>query len=143
MGAHIVLSPVGFVGNKNIWLQVSGVWQKAQLNHFFAVESGFNGELGKTQSRQEYKTQGGKKQVEGAFSGSMGLWGESIIHAPLPMTPKEDGILQRTYGKKGFIISDLDLKKRKQALKEFNALAQLNPEFYAKIRGLGGKMTGI
>jgi len=42
MGADIVLSPVGFVGERNSWLQLSGVWQKAQLNHFFAIESAFN-----------------------------------------------------------------------------------------------------
>jgi predicted amidohydrolase len=114
LGADIVLSPVGFVGEKNTWLQASGAWQQAQLNHFFAVESAFNGKLGQKR-----------------------LWGESIIHAPLPMTLQEDGILQRTNNKKQFIISVLDRQKRGEALGEFNALAQLNREFYGKIYGLG------
>ena len=47
MGTDIVVSPVGFVGDRNACLQVSGVWQKAQLNHLFVVESAFNGILGK------------------------------------------------------------------------------------------------
>jgi predicted amidohydrolase len=45
-GADIVLSPVGFIGEKNRALQISGMWQEVQQNQFFAVESGFNGFLG-------------------------------------------------------------------------------------------------
>jgi predicted amidohydrolase len=44
-GAGIVLSPVGFTGEKNRALQVSGMWQEVQQNQFFAAESGFNGFL--------------------------------------------------------------------------------------------------
>jgi len=43
-GADIVLSPVGFTGEKNRALQISGMWQEVQQNQFFAVESNFWGE---------------------------------------------------------------------------------------------------
>ncbi len=136
MGTDIVVSPVGFVGDRNACLQVSGVWQKAQLNHLFVVESAFNGILGKKEPEQD---SGDYADKFNDGPGHRMLWGESIIHAPLPMTPHEDGILQRTYGNKDFVMADLDLQKRSQALKEFNALVQLNPGFYEKIRCLGGK----
>ena len=35
-GADIILSPVGFVGENNRALQVSGMWQEVQQNQFFA-----------------------------------------------------------------------------------------------------------
>jgi len=141
MGARLVVSPVGFVGDRNAYLQLSGVWQKAQLNHFFAVESAFNGRLGTKGLLQENSTlswAGGDEEYNVA-SGCKMLWGESIIYAPLPMTPQENGILKRTSGKIDFITADLDRQGRRQALKEFNALAQLNPGFYTKIRRLGGQ----
>ncbi|MDD3839464.1 MAG: hypothetical protein PHP06_02720 [Clostridia bacterium] len=119
LGADVVISPVGFVGEINPWVQVSGVWQTTQLNHYFALESAFNGRLGE-------KT----------------LWGESIIHAPLPMTYKEQGILERSHGSKQLIVSRLDNEARRRATKEFNVLAQLNPDFYDEIQGLGGAKNG-
>ena len=74
-GADIILSPVGFRGENNPALQVSGMWQEVQQNQFFAVESGFNG-----------------------FLGEQNFWGESVIYAPLEMTKKEDGYLARSSG---------------------------------------------
>ena len=66
-GADIVLSPVGFIGEKNRALQISGMWQEVQQNQFFAVESGFNG-----------------------FLEEQSFWGESVIYAPLEMTEGRD-----------------------------------------------------
>jgi predicted amidohydrolase len=71
-GADIVLSPVGFIGEKNRALQVSGMWQEVQQNQFFAVESGFNG-----------------------FLEEQSFWGESVVYAPLEMTEKENGFISK------------------------------------------------
>lgn len=114
-GAEIILSPIGFVGKRNPWLQASGTWQTTQLNHFFAVEAAFNGEIEK-----------------------INLWGESRINAPLSMTDRRDGILKGTRGKKDMIYADLDKKVLKKAKEEFDVLKQLNPSFYGEITGLGG-----
>lgn len=106
-GADLVLSPVGFRGIKNEARQVAGIWREVQQNLFFAVESGFNGTL---------------------FN--MEFWADSIIHAPLEMTLKDDGILVRSNFSKGLIYSHLNRDERKRAINRFNVLKQLNPDFY-------------
>ena len=115
-GADIVLSPVGFIGEKNRALQISGMWQEVQQNQFFAVESGFNG-----------------------FLGEQSFWGESIIHAPLEMTEKENGFLTRTKGQQSLIIAELDNKKRRKAISKFDVLSQLNREFYRQMKMFRGR----
>jgi predicted amidohydrolase len=110
-GADIILSPVGFTGEKNLALQVSGMWQEVQQNQFFAVESGFNG-----------------------FLGEQSFWGESVIYAPLEMTEKGDGYLARSSGQQSLIIAELDNKKRKKAISKFDVLSQLNREFYQQMK---------
>jgi predicted amidohydrolase len=110
-GADIILSPVGFTGEKNRALQVSGMWQEVQQNQFFAIESGFNG-----------------------FLGEQSFWGESVIYAPLEMTEKGDGYLARSSGQQSLIIAELDNKKRKKAISKFNVLSQLNREFYQQMK---------
>jgi len=110
-GADIILSPVGFTGEKNRGLQVSGLWQEAQQNQFFAVEGGFNG-----------------------FLGEQDFWGESVIYAPLEMTEKEDGYLARSSGQQSLIITELDNKKRRKAISKFDVLSQLNREFYQQMK---------
>ena len=115
-GADIVLSPVGFIGEKNRALQVSGLWQEVQQNQFFAVESGFNG-----------------------FLGEQSFWGESVIYAPLEMTEKEDGYLKRSSGQRSFIIAELDNKKRRKAISKFDVLSQLNREFYQQMKMFRGR----
>ena len=110
-GADIVLSPVGFTGEKNRALQVSGMWQEVQQNQFFAVEVGFNG-----------------------FLGEQSFWGESIIHAPLEMTGKENGFLTRTEGQQSLITAELDNKERRKAISKFDVLSQLNREFYQQMK---------
>ena len=109
--ADIILSPVGFIGEKNRALQVSGMWQEVQQNQFFAVESGFNG-----------------------FLGEQSFWGESVIHAPLEMTEEEDGYLGRSRGQKSLIIAKLDNEQRKKAISKFNVLLQLNHQFYRQMK---------
>jgi len=115
-GADIVLSPIGFTGEKNRALQVSGMWQEVQQNQFFAVESGFNG-----------------------FLRERNFWGESIIHAPLEMTEKENGFLTRTKGQQSLIIAELDNKKRRKTISKFDVLSQLNREFYRQMKMFRGK----
>jgi predicted amidohydrolase len=110
-GADIVLSPVGFTGGKNLNLQINGMWQETQQNQFFTVESGFNG-----------------------FLGEKVFWGESVIHAPLEMTEKEDGYLDRSREQKNLLIVDLDNKKRKKTISKYNVLNQLNYQFYRKMK---------
>jgi predicted amidohydrolase len=110
-GADIILSPVGFRGENNPALQVSGMWQEVQQNQFFAVESGFNG-----------------------FLGEQNFWGESMIHAPLAMTRRENGFLARSKGQQGLIIAELDNKKRRKAISKFDVLSQLNREFYQQMK---------
>jgi len=113
-GADIVISPVGFIGEKNRALQVSGLWQEVQQNQFFAVESGFNG-----------------------FLGEQSFWGESVIYAPLEMTEKEDGYLERSSEQQSFIITELDNKKRRKVISKFDVLSQLNREFYQQMKMFG------
>ena len=115
-GADIVLSPVGFTGEKNRALQVSGMWQEVQQNQFFAVEAGFNG-----------------------FLGERNFWGESIIHAPLEMTEEEDGYLERSSGQQSLIIAKLDNRKRRKAISKFDVLSQLNREFYQQMKMFRGR----
>ncbi len=110
-GVDIVLSPVGFIGEKNRALQVSGMWQEVQQNQFFAVESGFNG-----------------------FLGEQSFWGESCIHAPLEITEEGDGYLDRSKGQQSLIIAELDNDRRKEAILKYNVLFQLNPQFYRQMR---------
>ena len=115
-GADIVLSPIGFIGENNPALQISGMWQEVQQNQFFAVESGFNG-----------------------FLRERNFWGESIIHAPLEMTEKENGFLTRTKGQQSLVIAELDNKKRRKAISKFDVLSQLNREFYQQMKMFRGK----
>jgi len=115
-GADIVLSPVGFTGEKNRALQVSGMWQEVQQNQFFAVESGFNG-----------------------FLGEQSFWGESVIYAPLEMTEEGDGYLERSSGQQSLIIAQLDNKKRRKAISKFDVLSQLNREFYQQMKMFRGR----
>ena len=115
-GVDIVLSPVGFTGEKNRALQISGMWQEVQQNQFFAVESGYNG-----------------------FLGEQSFWGESFIYAPLEMTEKENGFLTRTKGQQSLIITELDNKKRRKAISKFDVLSQLNREFYQQMKMFRGK----
>ncbi|OQY40961.1 hypothetical protein B6228_00615 [Candidatus Atribacteria bacterium 4572_76] len=115
-GADIVLSPVGFTGEKNRSLQISGMWQEVQQNQFFAVESGFSG-----------------------FLGEQSFWGESVIYAPLEMTEAGDGYLERSNGQQSLIIAQLDNKKRRKAILKFDVLSQLNREFYQQMKMFRGR----
>lgn len=110
-GADIVLSPAGFIGEKNQALPLSGMWQEVQQNQFFAVESGFNG-----------------------FLGEQNFWGESVIYGPLEMTEKGDGYLARSGGEQNLIITELNNGKRKKAISKFDVLSQLNQEFYQQMK---------
>lgn len=113
-GADIILSPVALAGSKNEALQLSGMWQEAQQNLFFALESGYNG-----------------------FLGPRSFWGESAIHAPLEMTEEEDGLLSKRSNGNTVIAAELDNASRKKAIRRFDVLSMLNPAFYRKMQGFG------
>lgn len=111
-GVDLVMAPAAIKGGENIHMQISGLWQNVQQNLFFAVECGFKGNL---------------------FNHD--FYSYSAIHAPLEMTIRENGILafEGKNCKSQIIMADLDNEKRKEAIKKFNTLAQLNIEFYKDI----------
>ncbi len=109
-GAEIILSPAGYIGEKNRVLQLCGLWEEVQQNQFFAVESGFNG-----------------------FLGELNFWGESIIYAPLEMTVNQDGYLEKGRDRSGLVKAFLDNKRRVETISKFNVLSQLNLGFYRKM----------
>ncbi|HYE81584.1 MAG TPA: nitrilase-related carbon-nitrogen hydrolase [Clostridia bacterium] len=116
-GVELVLSPVAIKGKGNISRQLSGLWQNVQANLFFGIESGFKGSL----------------------NGCV-FHGRSIIHAPLPMTEKENGFMAiENNTREGMLVAaELDSEKRKEAVRRFNTLAQLNPEAYKDIFMVSG-----
>lgn len=127
METDLVVAPIGWVGKPNFWHQLSGMWKDVQQNQFFAVESGFNGLMAGTE-----------------------FWGESMIHAPVEMTPNEDGFLCRTgrldstagemnrAPQSRIIFAGLDQTRRQQAIAGFDVLGQLHPELYRRMRLFGG-----
>ncbi|WP_353892301.1 carbon-nitrogen hydrolase family protein [Proteinivorax hydrogeniformans] len=115
-GCDLVISPIGYIGYYNEALQISGVYQKVQQNLFFAIESGYNGAL------------------EG-----ISFWGDTGIYAPLPMTYKEQGFMGRAQEGSKLILADLNQEERMHAIKQFDVLAQLNPDCYCQMKMYGGE----
>lgn len=119
-GVELVLSPVAIIGAGNMPGQLAGLWQNVQSNLFFCVESGFKGNF---------------KNLE--------FYSRSIIHAPLEMTEKESGFMAFEGNAHGtpIIAAVLDNEKRREAVKKFNPLGQLNIEAYKDmfpVCGTGG-----
>ncbi|QCX33240.1 carbon-nitrogen hydrolase family protein [Caloramator sp. E03] len=109
-GADLVLSPVSIYG-KTFSYQMSALWQNVQQNLFFGVESG----------------------LKGNFDGK-DFYSLSIIHAPLEMTERENGILEiERNNYSSIIMAQLDNEKRKEAIKKFNVLSHLNTKLYEDI----------
>ncbi len=108
----LVLAPAAIRGGKNVRLQLSGLWQNVQQNLFFGVESGLKGNL---------------------FNHD--FYSYSAIHGPLEMTARENGLLafERKTDKNQIITAMLDNEQRKEAVKKFNTLAQLNIDLYKDI----------
>lgn len=108
-GAELVLAPAAVKGGRSFSRQLSGLWQNVQQNLFFGIESG----------------------IKGCFNGG-DFCSLSIIHGPLELTEEENGFLalEGTEEKNPVIAAELDNEKRKQAVKKFNTLAQLNIELY-------------
>ena len=110
-GVELVLAPAAVRGGDGGLGQLAGLWQNVQSNLFFGVESGF----------------------KGSFRGK-DFYSASMIHAPLEMTDKGDGILAtEAPGGSNIVVADMDNTRRKEAVKSFNTLAQLNPEAYRDI----------
>lgn len=108
--ADLVLSPVAIYG-KILSYQLSALWQNVQQNLFFGVESGFKGK----------------------FDGK-DFYSLSIIHAPLEMTERENGILEIERNNYSSIITaELDNEKRIKAVDKFNVLDKLNKKLYTNI----------
>jgi predicted amidohydrolase len=115
LGADLVLSPVGFTGCRSKALQFSGMWEEVQQNLFYAVESGFNGKV----------------------AGKV-LWGKSILHAPVDLSPETDGILAAAGDDAPMVSAEFDLEKRLGHAAGSDVLKQLNPDFYWKMNMFGG-----
>ncbi len=111
-GVELILAPTAVKGSGNISRQLAGLWQNVQANLFFGIESSF----------------------KGSFKGH-DFQGHSIIHAPLEMTAEEDGFLalEDKNPEAAIITAELDNEKRKEAVRKFNTLAQLNIEAYKDI----------
>lgn len=110
-GVELVLAPAAVRDGREGIGQLAGLWQNVQSNLFFGVESGF----------------------KGSFRGNE-FFSTSMLHGPLEMTEKGDGILgTEASGGKPIVWADLDNVKRKEAVRHFNTLAQLNPEAYRDI----------
>jgi predicted amidohydrolase len=109
-GVNLALAPMAIKGSRNFARQIAGVWQNVQQNLFFAVESGF----------------------KGTFEG-IEFFSESAIHAPLEMTPEEDGFLTKEGSDGDLIWAELLEDKRQEAILKFDVLKQLNPEAYKNI----------
>ncbi|MCX7884929.1 MAG: hypothetical protein N2448_07885 [Caloramator sp.] len=106
-GADLVLSPVAVRKQKQSF-NISPLWENVQQNLFFGVESGF----------------------KGSFK-NMDFNSLSLIHGPLEMTERENGILEieRNNDCK-LITANLDNEKRKNAIKKFDVLSKLNIKLY-------------
>ncbi|MDR3552697.1 MAG: carbon-nitrogen hydrolase family protein, partial [Clostridia bacterium] len=111
----LVLCPVALEKEGGLPLQLSGVWREVEQNQFFAVESCFCGVFGGA----EY-------------------YGDPIIHAPLEMTAKSDGLLARGDAQNDTATAVLDNEKRIKGIAVFDVLSQLNPELYQNMHLFGG-----
>ncbi|SKA77492.1 Carbon-nitrogen hydrolase [Caloramator quimbayensis] len=106
-GADLVLSPAA-IREQKYCFNISPLWENVQQNLFFGVESGFKG---------SYK--------------NMNFNSLSIIHAPLEMTERENGILEIERNNDcNLIVANLDNEKRKNAIKKFDVLSKLNIKLY-------------
>lgn len=114
-GAEMILSPVAIKGNGNCPDQLKGVWQNVQANLVYAVESGFKGDF------QDHH-----------FSS------KSVIHAPLAITPKEDGFIAVEDDQSDLVVADLDFTRHAEAIAEFDPLRQLNPGAYQNLFATAG-----
>ena len=119
-GANLVLCPMALIGGEKPAALLRGVWQIVQQNLFYAVESGMKG------------------MVFGQRFHS-----SSLVHAPLAAAPRGDGFLA-TEARKGMeddgeniIVCDLDLRRLQDAMRAFNPLRQLNPDFYRNAQKVG------
>lgn len=111
-GADLVLAPAAIRSERNMAVQLSGLWQNVQQNLFFGVESGFKGRV---------------------FDSD--FYSRSIIHGPLEMTNRENGFIKfesNNYSD-NIITAELDNEKRKEAVKKFDTLRSLNTDLYKDI----------
>lgn len=119
-GAELILAPAAIKGGRNFSRQLSGLWQNVQQNLFFGIESGF----------------------KGSFDGNE-FYSRSIIHGPLELTERDNGLLSfENKGKRSpAVCAELDNDKRKLAVERFDTLSQLNVELYKDMTFLddGGK----
>lgn len=105
----LVLAPSAIKDGRNMALQISGLWQNVQQNLFFAVESGFKGELFDCK-----------------------FFSRSAIYGPLEMTDKDNGFirLEKNDNEVEILTAQLDNEKRMAAIKKFDTLKQLNIDLY-------------
>lgn len=107
-GVTIVLSPLSLIKPASFAKQLSGLWQNVRQNLFFAIESAFNGSF-----------------MDASFHG------KTIIHAPLELNERQNGIVKMTDD--GLIMHDLPLGKLDRAKRLYNPIRQLNIPAYRKL----------
>lgn len=106
-GVELVIAPSAVIASNKRALQISGLWQNVQQNLFFAIESGYSG-----------------KMYNLPFSS------ESFIHAPLEITPKDDGFLASSKGEELLITSEIKIAALTEAETKYNPIGQLNQSVY-------------
>ena len=109
-GAQVLLSLQAVCRPYTPWRQVAGIWQEAQQNQTFAVESCLSGRL--------------------AGSAGLEFEGRSAVFAPCEMTPGETGILNDTPDEAGLVLARLDFAARERVISRYPVLGLLNSPLY-------------
>jgi predicted amidohydrolase len=107
-GAEVLLYPaIGGYLNHAKWL--SRLWREVQANQTFGLEAPL---------------------VGGLWGGA--LRGRATIHAPLPITPQNDGILAQSEadGEDAVVVAELDFDARQRAIDNYPIFSVLNYDLY-------------
>lgn len=107
-GAEVLLHPtLGGYRSRADWLRC--LWREVQANQTFGLEAPLVG----------------------------GLWGEPLhgratVHAPLPITPHNDGVLAQAAAEDGeaVVVAELDFDARQQAIDDYPIFSLLNHDLY-------------
>ncbi len=107
-GADVLLHPTaGSYRSHADWL--SRLWREVQANQTFGLEAPLVG----------------------------GLWGKPLrgratVHAPLPLTPQNDGVLAQAESDKGnaVVVAELDFDARQRAIEDYPIFSVLNYNLY-------------
>ena len=107
-GAEVLLHPTaGGYRNRADWL--ARLWREVQANQTFGLEAPLLGRLW-----------------------GEPLFGRATIHAPLPLTPQNDGVLAQADapGDEAIVVAELDFDARRRAIAEYPIFSVLNYDLY-------------